>query len=164
MEAIRSGDYCIRKARKEEWQEAMDLAWKTFLLFQTKEYSREGIESFHNFVNDKDLKKFFLQDIYQLFVALHHNRIIGMITLRNRSHISLLFVEKEYQKNGVGSALITYLSDYVLYENEIDYVTVDSAPSAREFYHKIGFWDLAPMQHKQGISSTPMKKNLKYIK
>lgn len=164
MKEVRSGEYCIRKAKKEEWEEAMDLAWKTFLLFQTKEYSQEGIESFYNFVRDKDLKRFFLEDIYQLFVALHQNRIIGMITLRNRCHISLLFIEKEYQKNGVGSALIEYLSDYVLYENEIDYVTVDSAPGATAFYHKIGFWDLAPMQYKQGISFTAMKKNLKYIK
>ena len=164
MDKIESGSFCIRKAKKSEWEEAMKLAWETFLVFQTKEYKKEGIESFYNFIMDPDLKKFFLMDLYQLFVALEADRIIGIITLRNNSHISLLFVGKDHQRYGVGSALVEYLSEYVLYEKQIDYVTVDSAPSAMEFYHKIGFWDLAPMKYNRGISSTAMKKNLRYIK
>ncbi|MBR5579083.1 MAG: GNAT family N-acetyltransferase [Lachnospiraceae bacterium] len=140
----------------------MTLAWDTFLTFQTKEYGKEGRKSFYDFISDRALKNFFLKDVYQLFVAIKKERIIGIITLRNECHISLLFVDKDHQRNGVGSALVQYLSDYVLYEKGIDYITVDSAPSAMEFYHKIGFWDLAPMQTKAGISSTAMKKNLKY--
>lgn len=161
MEKVSSEYYCIRKARRNEWEEAMNLAWDTFLTFQTREYGKEGRESFYKFISDKELKRFFLRDIYQLFVALENNRIVGIITLRNKSHISLLFVGKEHQRNGVGSALVEYLSDYVLYENKTDYVTVDAAPSAIPFYHKIGFWDLAPIQTKSGISSMAMKKNLR---
>lgn len=164
MEEIKYGAYSIRKTRKNEWEEAMNLAWETFLIFQTKEYSQKGIENFREFVSDQELKKFFLQGFYHVFVATDHEKIIGIITLRNHCHISLLFVKQEYQKNGLGSALVEYLSDYVLYKNERDYLTVDAAPNAAEFYHKIGFWDLAPMQEKQGIRFISMKKNLKYIR
>lgn len=160
MEVIRSGEYSIRRARKNEWEEAMRLAWETFLTFQTKEYSEEGIESFRDFVSDQKLKNFFLDGRYQMFLAFCHEKIIGLITLRSGCHISLLFVDKDYQRKGVGSALVEYLSDYLFYEKRIDYITVDAAPSAIDFYHKIGFWDLCPIQYRQGISYQSMKKNL----
>lgn len=160
MEVIRSGEYSIRRAKKSEWEEAMELAWETFLVFQTKEYSEEGIESFRDFVSDQRLKEFFLEGGYQMFLAFHQNRIVGLITLRSGCHISLLFVDKKYQRQGIGSALIQYLSDYLLYKKGIDYLTVDAAPSAVDFYHKVGFWDLCPIQYRQGISYLSMKKNL----
>lgn len=160
MEVIKSGEYSIRRAREDEWEESMRLAWKTFLMFQTKEYNEEGIESFRDFVSDQNLKKLFLEGAYQMFLAFCRDRIIGLITLRSGCHISLLFVDHKYQKKGVGSALVEYLSDYLLYEKKIDYLTVDAAPSAIDFYRKIGFWDLCPMQYRQGISFQPMKKNL----
>ena len=160
MEEIRSGEYSIRKAREEEWEEAMELAWNTFLIFQTKEYSEEGIESFFEFVNDRDLKRHFLLGDYELYVALAKGRIVGLITRRNGGHISLLFVDQSFQRKGVGSALVGYLSEYLRKEEGLHYLTVDAAPSAAVFYRKAGFWDLAPLQHKQGITFIPMKKNL----
>lgn len=164
MEEKRYGVYSIRGAKENEWEEAMNLAWETFLIFQTKEYSKEGIKSFQEFVSSGELKKFFLEGIYQLFVAAKGEKIVGIITLRNQSHISLLFVDKEYQRDGLGSLLVEYLSYYVLDENNRDYLTVDAAPSAVEFYQKIGFFELAPMQSHQGISYIAMKKNLRYIR
>ena len=155
-----SQDYFIRKANSLEWEQAMELAWETFQMYQTKEYTEEGIESFYDFIHDKGLKQMFLQGFYKMFLAFDGDKIVGLITLRNGCHISLLFVDSTYQKQGVGSALITYLSGYLYYEEQIRYVTVDAAPNAVEFYHKIGFWDLAPLQYRQGISFVPMKKNL----
>ena len=153
-------DYIIRKANALEWEPAMELAWETFKIYQTKEYTQEGIESFYDFIHDKDLKKMFMQGFYKMFLAFDGTKIIGLITLRNGCHISLLFIDKAYQKQGVGSSLIKYLSDYLYYKEKIRYVTVDAAPNAVEFYHKTGFWDLAPLQYRQGISFVPMKKNL----
>ena len=74
----------------------------------------------------------------------------------------MLFVDKEYHYQGIGRTLIQKVGDYLITEMGVDYMTVDSAPYAVEFYHKLGFWDLAPVQHKQGIIYTSMKKNLKY--
>ncbi len=154
--------FTFRMAVEKDWEPAMKLAWETFLVFEAQEYSDEGIESFRDFISDQWLKKMFLKGEYQMIVALDGDKVIGIITVRNRCHISLLFVDKEYHRKGVGSTLINRLGEYLITEVGVDYMTVNSAPYATEFYHKLGFWDLAPRQEKQGIIYTSMKKNLKY--
>ena len=157
-------NYTFRMAVEKDWEPAMKLAWETFLIFEAQEYGEEGIESFRDFISDQRLKNMFLKGEYQMMVALHEEKIIGFITVRNRSHISLLFVDKKYHRQGIGSILIEKMGEYLITEVGVDYMTVDSAPYALEFYHKLGFWDLAPRQQKQGIIYTSMKKNLLYGK
>ena len=157
-------NYTFRMAVEKDWEPAMKLAWETFLIFEAQEYGEEGIESFRDFISDQRLKNMFLKGEYQMMVALYKDEIIGFITVRNRSHISLLFVNKKYHRQGIGSILIERMGEYLITEVGVDYMTVDSAPYALEFYHKLGFWDLAPRQQKQGIIYTSMKKNLLYGK
>lgn len=157
---VQEANYSVRMAYETDWEDAMDLAWRTFLLFEAKDYSKEGIDSFRDFISDQWLKKMFLKGEYQMFVALDGKKIIGLITLRNRFHISLLFVDKDYHCQGVGSALIQVLGEYLKTEMGIRQMTVNAAPYAVGFYHKLGFWDLAPQQEKEGIIYTSMKRNL----
>ena len=154
--------FTFRMAVEKDWEPAMKLAWETFLIFEAEEYSQEGIESFRDFISDQWLKNMFLKGEYQMFTALEGEKIIGFITLRNKCHISLLFVDKDYHRRGIGATLIQKLGEYLITEVGVDYMTVNAAPYAVEFYHKLGFWDLAPRQEKQGIIYTSMKKNLKY--
>ena len=154
--------YTFRMAVEKDWEPAMKLAWETFLIFEAQEYSEEGIESFRDFISDQWLKNMFLKGEYQMFTAFDEEKLIGFISVRNRSHISLLFVDKAYHRKGVGRRLIQKMGKYLITEVGVDYMTVDSAPYATEFYHKLGFWDLAPRQEKKGIIYTSMKKNLKY--
>lgn len=153
-------NYSIRVACEKDWEEAMELAWRTFLKFEAKDYKPEGIESFQDFICDQWLKKMFLKGEYLMLLAMEEEKIIGLITLRNGYHISLLFVDGEYHRQGVGSALIGALESYLLKETKIRYLTVNSAPYAVEFYHKIGFRDLAEEQEQEGILYTPMRLEL----
>lgn len=155
-------EFLFRFANEQDWEPAMKLAWETFLIFEAEEYSEEGVESFRDFISDQWLKNMFLKGEYQMFVALEKEKIVGFITIRNRCHISLLFVDKDYHRRGIGASLIQKIGEYLISEVGVDYMTVDSAPYALEFYNKLGFWDLAPQQEKQGIIYTSMKKNLKY--
>ena len=98
--------YWIRKARKNEWDDIMQLAWRTFLQFEAGDYSEEGIRNFNDFITDYHLYQLFLQGDYPTFVATDRGKIIGLITLRNRTHISLLFVDAAYHMKGVGRALM----------------------------------------------------------
>ncbi|MCI9464829.1 MAG: GNAT family N-acetyltransferase [Lachnospiraceae bacterium] len=135
----------------------MALAWRTFLRFEADIYTAEGIRHFEDFITDTTLHRMFLLGAYQMFVALDHNRIVGMITLRNASHISLLFVDEKYHRQGIGRALIEYLREYLLSEAGVDRVTVNAAPYGVAFYHKLGFRDLRPEEEKDGIKYTPME-------
>lgn len=149
--------YQIRNAYRDEWQESMALAWRTFLKFEADVYTPEGVKNFENFITDSTLHRMFIMGAYQMFVALDGKKIIGMITLRNNAHISLLFVDEKYHRQGVGRALMQYLSNYLLTEVQADHVTVNSSPYGVGFYHKLGFKDLGPQEQKDGITYTPME-------
>ena len=149
--------YQIRNAYRDEWDDAMTLAWKTFMKFEADIYTDEGIQNFEDFITDTTLHRMFLMGVYQMFVALDRKQIVGMLTLRNNSHISLLFVDEKYHRRGIGRALIEYLREYLLAEAGISKVTVNAAPYGVAFYHKLGFQDLRPEEERDGIRYTPME-------
>ena len=165
-----------RAAYKSEWDICMDLAWRTFLKFDAPDYPQEGIDNFREFVTDEVLKNMFHSGEYQLFVAVCAKKIIGIISLRDRNHISLLFVDEKYQHTGIGRALIDCVMDYLcsrkvlpldneedkipdmLYEKEPgDFCTVNAAPYAENFYKTLGFEQTAEAFEREGIVSIPMK-------
>lgn len=149
--------YQIRSAYRNEWQDAMVLAWKTFLRFEADVYTPEGVRNFQDFITDSTLYRMFVMGTYQMFVALDLDRIVGMITLRSPAHISLLFVDEKYHRRGIGRALMNYLSNYLLTEVGAVRVTVNASPYGVEFYHKLGFRDLRPEEKRDGIIYTPME-------
>ena len=154
----------VRSVWRDEWDDAMALAWRTFMLFEASDYTPEGIKSFQDFITDTVLYRMFIMGEYQLFGAFEQNKIIGMISLRNRTHISLLFVDWKYHKLGVGRRLIEYVGDYVLNEEGYSRMTVNAAPYAVGFYHKVGFYDTDEEETNDGIRYTPMECVIKIHK
>lgn len=150
----------VRSAYRDEWDDAMALAWRTFMRFEADDYSTEGIKSFQDFITDTTLYRMFVMGAYQLFCALDGKKLVGMISLRNETHISLLFVDASYHKKGVGRALIDYVGDYVLLEEGFHRLTVNAAPYAVDFYHKLGFRDTDTEKISDGIRYTSMEKKL----
>lgn len=147
----------IRAAYREEWDSAMALAWRTFMQFLADDYTDEGVESFKNFVTDNMLHKMFLMGEFRLFGAFDNGVMVGMISLRSETHISLLFVDRKYHLKGIGRLLINYVSDYVQREEGHGRITVNSSPYAVGFYHSIGFTDTGAAQTSQGVTYTPME-------
>ena len=150
----------VRCAYHSDWDEAMELAWDTFVKFDAPDYSKEGIDNFHKFVTDDNLRKMFVAGNYQLFVAKDADRCVGMLSLRERKHISLLFVDAAYHHVGVASALINFVAFYAANEEGLDALTVNSSPYAVGFYHKRGFRDLGQEATADGIRYTPMQLDI----
>ena len=146
----------VRMAYREEWDDAMALAYAVFLKYESKEYGREGTEAFLNFISDELLYKLFLQGHYKLIVALCDDRIVGVASLRNGTHLSLLFVDDKYHRRGIARAMMYRFKDYLVGKGE-SFITVNASPYATEFYHKVGFVSEGPMQKKDGMIFTPMK-------
>ena len=147
----------IRFAGQDDWEEAMGLAWKTFLEFEADVYSPEGVRSFEDFITDTGLKRMFDMGSYQMMAAYAGPKMVGMITLRNEVHISLLFVDKEYHRHGIGRALIGKIACYVQNELGKSRLTVNASPYGVGFYHRIGFTDIGPENQQDGIIYTPME-------
>lgn len=150
-------EYEFRAAYHDEWQEAMGLAWRVFLKYDAADYSALGVRSFHNFISDHMLYRMFQTGSYQLFGAYDKGKMVGMITLRDETHISLLFVDEHYHKKGIGRKLIDQVRGYLLTEVGASRLTVNASPMAVGFYHKLGFTDLGPERIADGIRYTPMQ-------
>ena len=150
--------YTIRWAKVEEWEPAMKMIWRTFLRFEASDYSQEGIENFLNFITDDKLFHSFLRGEYQMMVALDQDQVVGAASVRNRNHLSLLFVDEAYHMRGIGRNLMERFCMYLKNEAGEHYMSLKAAPYAVNFYRKIGFQIVRPEEEVGGIRVTSMEK------
>ncbi len=154
------GSYRVRWARENEWAPAMRMIWKTFLKFEGRDYTQEGIRNFFEFITDDDLYVAFLKGTYRMMVALDGERVIGAGSIRNKNFLSLLFVDENYHHLGIGSALLTGLCNYLKGEAGEHRMLLKAAPYAVDFYRKLGFRAVGPEEEYSGIRVTAMEKVL----
>lgn len=150
----------IREVKETEYSDAMEMIWRVFLKFNAPDYSMEGVNNFRKFLTDETLYKLYLNKDYRVFAFFAEDKIEGVISLRNDNHISLLFVSEKYQNRGVGTALLNYLSAYCMEYEGQEFITVNAAPNAVDFYRGYGFIDMDMMKESDGIVFTPMKFSL----
>ena len=153
--SIRPSDYEIAYAGESEWEEAMQLAWRTFLKFEAGEYGKVGTKNFFNFITGDLLRQMFLAGSYRLAVAKIEGEIVGIASLRGERHISLLFVDERFHRQGIGTALLAFLQKDVI-RNGNCVMSVNAAPYGVPFYEKIGFTATSDLQMADGITFVPM--------
>ncbi len=150
--------YDIRWAKAEEWEPAIKMIWRTFLRFEPSDYTEEGIQNFLNFITDEKLFHSFLRGEYQMMVALDQDKVVGAASVRNRNHLSLLFVDEAYHMRGIGRHLMERFCSYLENEAGEHYMSLKAAPYAVNFYRKIGFRIVRPEEEVGGIRVTSMEK------
>lgn len=155
IESKTEGNVVVRIATSEDWEAAMELAWRTFLKFEAPVYGEEGTKHFLDFISEEKLFKMFLAGEYPMLVATSDNRIVGMAALRGKGHVSLLFVDEKYHHKGIGSKLIKGLLR-IAESNGQGLMTVNAAPYAVEFYKRAGFVASGDETKADGITYTPM--------
>ncbi len=134
------------------------MIWRTFLLFESKDYTQEGIDKFREFITDEELYLSFLEGRYRLLVALHQGQIIGAASVRNGNILSLLFVEEKFHRRGVGKRLLEMMCEHVAYEGGETKISLMASPYAVEFYRKQGFVAMGQEMRISGMRITPMEK------
>ncbi|MBO5121381.1 MAG: GNAT family N-acetyltransferase [Bacilli bacterium] len=141
----------IRRINDNEIKLALDLVWDVFLKFEAKDYIDEGIQLFKDSIDNKD----FISKM-EFFGAFLNNKLVGVISTRDKCHISLLFVNEEFHKQGIGKSLINYILKF----NEQNFITVNSSIYGKSFYEHLGFVCLSNEQNVKGLRFYPMKKDL----
>lgn len=150
--------YEVRWARAEEWTETIRMIWATFVKYEGKDYTEEGIRNFFDFITDEELYTSFLRGEYRLMIALDGGKVIGAGSVRDKNRLSLLFVDEAYQRRGVGSTILGKLCNYLKTEAGERYISLQAAPYAVNFYRKQGFRAVHPEVEFSGIRVTPMEK------
>ena len=88
-----------------------------------------------------------------------NNRPIGMLVVREESHIALIFVDSQHQGKGIGKGLINEAIRMCQDRNpKLAAITVNSSPNSISFYKGIGFNPLGDEVDEDGLRYTPMEK------
>ena len=139
----------IRTISAKEMDRALQIIWETFLQFEAPDFSQQGIDSFHDYISNKEIV-----ESLEFFGAFYHNELRGVIaTNDNGKHICCFFISADYQKRGIGRQLWEYLKENSGHAE----FTVNSSPFAVPVYHRLGFADTDTEQIANGIRYTPMK-------
>lgn len=155
--------YGIRRVKSREVRAALALVWEVFSAFEAPLYGPEGAE---NFRRDIVANPRFIADCRlgrcPLYGAFDGDEIIGLMGLRpSRDHINLAFVKKEYQRQGVATALFHFLlADLLRKDPGLPAITLNSSPYGLPFYLHLGFVATAEEQEVNGIRFTPMRYDI----
>lgn len=143
----------IKELGREEIEKALCLVWRVFQEYEAPDYTKEGVEEFHQSIHDEN----YLSQLC-FYGAFVQEELVGVIATRNRGrHIALFFVDGKFQRNGIGRQLFQTVRS----KCPLDRMTVHSSPYAVPIYHKLGFRDTDLEQVVNGLRFTPMEFELR---
>ena len=143
----------IRQLLNNKKDKALLFAKKVYIESKDESYSEQGIETFCNFVNNKEITKSF-----KVYGAFEDNVLKGLIaTDSQKRYICLFFVDKVSQGKGIGKELMSVIVN----NNGNSYITVNSSRYGVPIYEKIGFIKIEEEKEQDGLKFTPMKLILK---
>ena len=143
----------IKQLLNNEKDKAVLFAKRVYIECKDESYSEQGIETFCNFVNNKEITKSF-----KVYGAFEDNILKGVIaTDKRKRHINLFFVDKSSQAKGIGKKLMSIIID----DNENSFITVNSSRYAVSIYQNLGFIKTEEEKEQDGLKFTPMKLILK---
>lgn len=151
-----NSDYRIRPLIEDDVKPAMELVWRVFEEFEAPDYCEEGIQTFRDFIAYPSILQQFHENAMQFWGCFLNGAVIGLIAKRGESHISLLFVDKRYQKQGIATALFHTLLEHCKTVASVPKITVNSSPYAVKIYRKLGFTATDVEKTADGIRFTPM--------
>lgn len=142
----------IRRLEDHECAEAASLALEAFAMHVAPHYAEEGRKTFEKYCSASELIARTHSD-HETFGAFSDEVLVGIIHLKKKTHVSMLFVKAGLQRGGIGRALVRFAQ-----ERCDDDLTVNSSPNSVAAYESFGFVTTQPEQCIHGIRFTPMKK------
>lgn len=126
---------------------------KSFDAFVAPGYSPEGIAEFYRFANPEAMVSRLPQNI-MLAAKNARGEMGGFIELRNECHISLLFTDPVFARQGIARLLFESAKALCPETKEFE---VNSSFFAVPVYEKLGFAAVGPERTVNGITFVPMK-------
>lgn len=136
-------------------EEAVNLVREVFMEFEAPEYEEKGVREFLYYIEPGAMTKRMREGELRLWGCFEGGIIIGVIALRSGSHISLLFVKKEYHRRGIARSLFEMVKQECALLG-LKEITVNSSPYARGAYEHLGFSAKSEEQTVNGIRFIPM--------
>lgn len=150
----------IRKACQADIGEIAMLVECVFDQFVAPDYGEEGRDTFLKFIESDAFRQRW-ENGGVAWVACLNGQVVGMLEIRDNSHICLFFTTAEYQRHGIGRRLLAEAVDECQRRQDgLETMTVNSSPYSVEIYKRLGFVETSNEQEKNGIRFTPMSLKL----
>ena len=150
---------------KGQEQLVSEMVWEVFLEFEAPDYSDEGLATFKAFIAPQRLANEVEVNGYKIYCCFEGDMLVGVIAVRNITHISMLFVTSSHHKRGIAKNLLKLAAGEIIKENSaVQQLTVNSSPYAVEIYKRLGFTPTDKMLEANGIIYMPMRKSLSAVK
>ncbi|HNX21277.1 MAG TPA: GNAT family N-acetyltransferase [Bacteroidales bacterium] len=152
----------IEKYSDGQENEISLLIKKVYDEFVALDYSDEGNAFFYDFIQPKNILE--RQKMSPtILVAKYNSKIVGMIELRDNSYISLLFVDKEFQGQGIAKRLYREALDVLIpVDLRPTRFYVHASPYSIAIYKSLGFSETDSMQEEHGIKYLPMEARITF--
>ena len=150
----------IRPARLSEADATVALALRAFDEFIAPDYPNEGIDHFYANVTPDSLANA-ISDGSIVLLATVDGTLAGVVTVRDESHISWLYVEKAFHARGIGRELIIRAAAQIRERTPgAKSITLNSSPFAMPIYVRMGFKTTGPEMTKNGMRMIPMRAGI----
>ena len=146
--------YDVRRMKRGELEETLELIRSVFMQFEAPEYSDEGTNTFLEFIDHSNIRQGMDDGDLKFWVCTAGGGIAGTIAMKNETHVCMLFVDKNFHRRGIARKLLCSALSEVDGEEQI---TVNSSPYGAGFYRAVGFTDEGCLKTTNGIKYVPMK-------
>ena len=146
----------IRKATADDSEIVSELICELSAKYITHEFSAQGVEHLLASMNPGAIRKCFNAD-YQYHLAEMGDQVVGVVGVRDNSHLYHFFVAEKYQGRGIGRKLWQVAMDTCLSNGNAGEFTVNSSRYALGIYEKLGFVAQSAPKEKSGVVYIPMK-------
>ncbi|MDD3741081.1 MAG: GNAT family N-acetyltransferase [Bacteroidales bacterium] len=153
----------IKIEKYQPGQEEMiyKLIKKVFDEFVSGDYCKEGSEFFYNWIQASKIAERQIKQT-NIWLAFKDSELAGMIEIRDNKFISLLFVDKLYQGQGIAKKLFNEsLKEMIKRDTNLEKFYVHASPYSIPVYRKMGFVDTDTMREENGIKYLPMEMAIK---
>ena len=172
----------IRMLQEPELLPALHLVWDVFAKEIAPLYTPEGVAEFQQFIKYENILPGYQKREMVFFGSFDdRNQLSGVIAVRvpenenisgnstygtegtygekpvRKAHISLFFVRKDMQGQGVGRALYQTVYNFSAQQLRANRLTVNASTISAEKYAHLGMNQTGPAQTVNGICSVPME-------
>jgi ribosomal protein S18 acetylase RimI-like enzyme len=150
----------IRNPQVDEFIKVSEFIWDIFEDSISDLYDSLGREVFFDYIHPEKLRERYEEtQRFSQVLVLREGEIVGWMEVRDSFHISMLFVKKKIQRQGIGRKLVTLAEENAIL-NGNRFITLNSSPNSIGAYISMGFAQQSDLCMINGVKFFEMKKDL----
>jgi GNAT superfamily N-acetyltransferase len=151
----------IRLATVADAQAISELILPLATTFIAHEFSAAGQRNLLRSMEPEAIEGFFHAGYYRYHVAEVEGRVVGVVGVRDNSHVHHLFVAEDFQRRGLARGLWRVARKACLEAGNPGRLTVFSSKYALGAYRTFGFTESGPPEIKDDVIATPMEYEIR---